>query len=73
MYVLDEQRSKVDDKSQKYIFIGYDKNSKGYKLHHPNTRKTSSIEMLYSVKKEKWIRDNRMKTTASFHTLKKTI
>ena len=37
------------------------------------SERQSSIEMLYSVKKEKWIRDNRMKTTTSFHTLKKTI
>ena len=40
MYVPDEQRSKLDDKSQKYIFIGYDVNSKGYKLNNPNIGKT---------------------------------
>ena len=40
MHVTDEQRSKLDDKSQKYIFIGYDENSKGYKLYNPTTRKT---------------------------------
>ena len=40
MHVPDEQRSKLGDKIQKYIFIGYDVNSKDYKLYNPNTRKT---------------------------------
>ncbi|KAK2456950.1 putative mitochondrial protein [Trifolium repens] len=39
-HVPDEKRSKLDDKSEKYIFIGYDNNSKGYKLYNPDTRKT---------------------------------
>ena len=40
MHVLGEQRSKLDDKIRKYIFIGYDVDSKGYKLYNPTTRKT---------------------------------
>ena len=40
MHIPDKQRSKLDDKSQKYIFISYDANSKGYKLYNPNIRKT---------------------------------
>src|SRR6266487_189799 len=36
----DEKRRKLDDKSEKYIFIGYDENSKGYKLYNPDTGKT---------------------------------
>ena len=40
MHVPNEQKSKLDDKSQKYIFIGYDANSKGYKLYNPNIGKT---------------------------------
>ena len=39
MHIIDEQRSKLDDKIQKYIFIGYDANSKSYKLYNPNTGK----------------------------------
>ena len=39
-HVPDEKRSKLDDKSEKYIFIGYDANSKGYKLYNPETKKT---------------------------------
>ncbi|CAL9218311.1 unnamed protein product, partial [Arabidopsis halleri] len=39
-HVPDEKQSKLDDKSEKYIFIGYDNNSKGYKLYNPDTKKT---------------------------------
>ncbi|KAK2411591.1 putative mitochondrial protein [Trifolium repens] len=39
-HVPDEKRSKLDDKSEKYIFIGYNNNSKGYKLYNPDTGKT---------------------------------
>ncbi|KAM1480368.1 hypothetical protein ACFX2I_027521 [Malus domestica] len=34
-----EKRTKLDDKSEKFIFIGYDSNSKGYKLYNPNNGK----------------------------------
>ena len=38
-HVLDEKRTKLDDKSEKYVFVGYDSRSKGYKLYNPNSRK----------------------------------
>jgi hypothetical protein len=31
--VPDPKRTKLDDKSKKYIFIGYDEKSKAYKLY----------------------------------------
>jgi transposase InsO family protein len=37
--VLDQERSKLHDKSEKYVFIGYDPSSKGYKLYNPSTKK----------------------------------
>ncbi|KAM1540435.1 hypothetical protein ACFX10_005105 [Malus domestica] len=40
VHVLDERRTKLDEKSEKFIFIGYDSNSKGYKLYNPNNGKT---------------------------------
>ena len=73
MHVPDEQRSKLDDKSQKYIFIGYDTNSKGYKLYIPNTRKTIINRDFIFDEEENGIGNNRMKTTYSFHTSKKMI
>ncbi|XP_012853620.1 PREDICTED: uncharacterized protein LOC105973146 [Erythranthe guttata] len=34
-HVPAQERSKLDDRSAKYVFIGYDLNSKGYKLYNP--------------------------------------
>ncbi|KAH9671981.1 hypothetical protein KPL70_017541 [Citrus sinensis] len=39
VHVPDESRAKLDDKSEQFIFIGYDNNSKGYKLYNPNNGK----------------------------------
>jgi transposase InsO family protein len=39
MHVPDQERSKLDDKSEKYVFIGYDPSFKGYKLYNPSTKK----------------------------------
>ena len=39
VHVPDEKRTKLDDKSESFIFIGYDANSKGYKLFNPNNKK----------------------------------
>ncbi|KAK3008215.1 hypothetical protein RJ639_015033, partial [Escallonia herrerae] len=33
------KRSKIDEKSEKYVFIGYDSRSKGYKLYNPSNGK----------------------------------
>ncbi|KAG6411307.1 hypothetical protein SASPL_129387 [Salvia splendens] len=38
--VPDQTRSKLDDKSKPFIFIGYDSNTKGYKLYDPTSQKT---------------------------------
>ena len=38
-YVLDQERSKLDDKSKKYVFIGYDPSFEDYKLYNPSTGK----------------------------------
>ena len=38
-YIPYQERSKLDDKSKKYVFIGYDPNSKGYNLYNPSTGK----------------------------------
>uniref|UniRef100_A0A803P9Z5 GAG-pre-integrase domain-containing protein n=1 Tax=Cannabis sativa TaxID=3483 RepID=A0A803P9Z5_CANSA len=40
VHVPDQKRTKLDDKSEKYIFIGYDSRSKGYKLYNLITSKT---------------------------------
>ncbi|KAJ7962054.1 Retrovirus-related Pol polyprotein from transposon TNT 1-94 [Quillaja saponaria] len=38
-HVPDQERSKLDDRSVKYVFIGDDSNSKGYKLYNPRNGK----------------------------------
>ena len=38
-HVLDQERSKLDDKSKKYVFIGYDPCFKVYKLYSPSNGK----------------------------------
>ncbi|KAJ4724624.1 Retrovirus-related Pol polyprotein from transposon TNT 1-94 [Melia azedarach] len=38
VHVPDERRTKLDDKSESFIFIGYDSSSKGYKLYNPNSK-----------------------------------
>ncbi|XP_019259247.1 PREDICTED: uncharacterized protein LOC109237395 [Nicotiana attenuata] len=40
-HVSDEKRSKLDDKSERYVFIGYDQSSKGYKLYNPKNGKVT--------------------------------
>lgn len=37
--VPSEQREKLDEKGEKYIFIGYSDESKGYRLYNPSTKK----------------------------------
>ncbi|KAI3734276.1 hypothetical protein L6452_13741 [Arctium lappa] len=38
-HIPDQRRSKLDDKSEKTIFVGYSEHSKAYKLYNPQTRK----------------------------------
>ena len=38
-HILDEQRKKIDPKSQACIFVGYCENTKSYRLYNPRTRK----------------------------------
>ncbi|KAF7144486.1 hypothetical protein RHSIM_Rhsim04G0171900 [Rhododendron simsii] len=40
--VPEQKRSKLDDRSEKYVFIGYDSRSKGYKLYNPSNGKVIS-------------------------------
>ncbi|CAJ2652499.1 unnamed protein product [Trifolium pratense] len=43
-HVPDQRRTKLEDKSQKYIFIGYDEKTKGYKLFDPISKKARRDE-----------------------------
>ncbi|KAM2045153.1 hypothetical protein ACFX1T_009386 [Malus domestica] len=54
VHVPDERRAKLDDKSEKFIFIGYDSNSKGYKLYNPNNGKTVISRDVTFDEEEEW-------------------
>ena len=38
-HIPDQKRSKLDDKSEKHVFVYCDASSKGYKLYNPMTKK----------------------------------
>ncbi|KAJ3705098.1 hypothetical protein LUZ61_008803 [Rhynchospora tenuis] len=39
-HIPDQRRTKLDDKSEKLIFVGYDERSKAYRLYDPTNKKT---------------------------------
>ncbi|KAG0482864.1 hypothetical protein HPP92_010948 [Vanilla planifolia] len=47
-------RKKLDDKGEKYIFIGYSKESKAYKLYNPLTKKVFISRDVVFVKEDTW-------------------
>ncbi|KAM2718779.1 hypothetical protein EV1_030652 [Malus domestica] len=54
VHVPNERRAKLDDKSEKFTFIGYDSNSKGYKLYNPNNGKTVISRDVTFNEEEEW-------------------
>ena len=53
-HVPKERRGKLDDKSEKCIFIVYSEQSKAYKLYNPITKKTIiSIDVMFK-EQESW-------------------
>ena len=72
VHVPDESRAKLDDKSEKFIFIGYDNNSKGYKLYNPNNKKIVINRDVVLMKKENGVLALMWMTSTSF-PLKKMI
>lgn len=36
VHISNDKKTKPDDKSEKFIFVGYGQSSKGYKLYIPN-------------------------------------
>lgn len=54
VYIPDERKAKLDSKSEKFIFIGYDNNSEGCKLHNPNNKKiVISWDIIFYEKRER--------------------
>ena len=53
-HVLDQKQIKLDDKSEKYVFIGYDSSSKGYKLYNPSNEKVISSRDVVFDEESTW-------------------
>ncbi|KAG6404541.1 hypothetical protein SASPL_136790 [Salvia splendens] len=65
-HVPDQTRSKLDDRSKPFIFIGYDSNTKGYKLYDPTSQKTMISR---DVEIDKYLEDNGFTKCAHEHAL----
>jgi GAG-pre-integrase domain/Integrase core domain len=53
-HVLDQWRTKLEDKSKRYIFIGYDEKTKGYKLLDPISKKVIVIHDVRVNEASEW-------------------
>ena len=53
-HVPDQRRTKLEDKSQKYILIGYDEKKKGYKLFDPIRKKVTVSRDVRINEASKW-------------------
>ena len=62
--VPDEKRGKLDDKSEKCIFVGYSERSKAYKLYNPITKKTIIGRDVIFNEEEAWEWKNEKKSTS---------
>ena len=54
VHIPNERIVKLDDKCEKFIFIGYENNSKRYKLYNPNNRKIVISQDVGFDEEEEW-------------------
>ena len=54
VHVPDEKKEKLNDKSERSIFIGYDSSSKGYKMYNPNNKKMVVIQDVVFDEEGQW-------------------
>ncbi|KAK2976697.1 hypothetical protein RJ640_013953 [Escallonia rubra] len=69
VHVPDQQRKKLDDKSEKFIFIGYSQQSKGYKLYNPVDKKMKVSRDVTFDEKSSWDRTDRDKEQYVFYPI----
>jgi hypothetical protein len=53
-HISDQMRTKLDDKSTKLLFLGYDERSKAYKLYNPIEKKVISRRDVYINEQSGW-------------------
>lgn len=54
VHIPDQKHSKLDDKSEKHVFVGYDASSKRYKLYNYVTKKTMVSRDVVFDKQASW-------------------
>ncbi|KAK2994415.1 hypothetical protein RJ640_009642 [Escallonia rubra] len=69
VHVPDQQRNKLDDKSEKFIFIGYSQESKGYKLYNPVDKKMKVSRDVTLDEKSSWDWTDRDKEQYVFYPI----
>ncbi|KAK2972283.1 hypothetical protein RJ640_014341 [Escallonia rubra] len=69
VHVPDQQRNKLDDKSEKFIFIGYSQESKGYKLYNPVDKKMKVSRDVTFDEKSSWDWTDRDKEQYVFYPI----
>ncbi|GMI78435.1 hypothetical protein HRI_001512800 [Hibiscus trionum] len=68
--ILELERTKLDDRSRRYVFIGYGSNSKGYKLFQLDTRNVVINRDVEFDEQNTWDGNTSKKTCiTSFYTL----
>ena len=65
-HVPDQGRSKLDDRSVKQVFVGYDANSKGYKLYNPSSGKVMVSRDVEFDEEEAWNWEKEYEDTYNF-------
>ncbi|KAK2996001.1 hypothetical protein RJ640_019468 [Escallonia rubra] len=65
----ESQRKKLDDKSEKFIFIGYSQESKGYKLYNPLDKKIKVSRDVTFDEKSSWDWTDRDKEQYVFYPI----
>ena len=61
VHIPSKDSSKFDPRSEKYIFIGYSPNKKGYKCFNPKTRKTVILIDVTFLEKQPFFQKNSLK------------
>ncbi|RDX81244.1 hypothetical protein CR513_38115, partial [Mucuna pruriens] len=72
-HVPNKGRSMLDDRNVKHVFIGYDANSKGYKLYNPNNGQMIVSKDVELLKKRHEIGRKKKTLMIFFHISKKVI
>ena len=69
MHIPKQERSKLDDRSEKFIFLGYDENSIGYKLYNPSNGKIVTSRDVEFDEEKSWDWSSQKESSYDFFAL----